>query len=58
MMTLKELEEKSIPWAEYFAGELNRLFREHGRTKQPGRITAATVRQGTLAMLKQREAAK
>jgi hypothetical protein len=33
-----------IPWAEWKAAALNRLFREQGVTGQPGRITAASVR--------------
>jgi hypothetical protein len=37
---------KGIPWAEWKAAELNRLFREQGATGEPGRITAATVRHG------------
>jgi hypothetical protein len=35
-----------IPWAEWKAAALNRLFREQGVTGQPGRITAETVRHG------------
>jgi hypothetical protein len=35
-----------IPWAEWKAATLNRLFQEQGITGQPGRITAATVRNG------------
>ncbi len=35
---------KGIPWAEWKAAALNRLFQEHGATGKPGRITAATVR--------------
>ena len=37
---------KGIPWAEWKAAALNRLFQAHGATGQPGRITAATVRHG------------
>ena len=37
---------KGIPWAEWKAAALNRLFREQGATGKPGRITAATVRHG------------
>jgi hypothetical protein len=33
-------------WAEWKAAMLNRLFQEQGVTGQPGRITAATVRDG------------
>lgn len=33
-------------WAELKAGGLNRLFRDQGKTGEPGRITAATVRHG------------
>ena len=35
-----------IPWAEWKAAALNRLFQEHGTSGQPGRITAETVRHG------------
>jgi len=35
-----------MPWAEWKAAALNRLFKELGTTRQPGRITAATVRHG------------
>ena len=37
---------KGIPWAEWKAAALNRLFQEQGVTRKPGRITAATVRHG------------
>lgn len=37
---------EGTPWAVWKAGELNRLFQEQGVTGQPGRITAATVRDG------------
>ena len=37
---------KGIPWAEWKAAALNRLFQEQGTTGKPGRITAATVRHG------------
>jgi hypothetical protein len=37
---------KGIPWAEWKAAALNRLFQEQGVTGKPGRITAATVRHG------------
>lgn len=33
-----------LSWAERKARSLNRLFKEQGVTRQPGRITAATVR--------------
>lgn len=33
---------KGIPRAEWKAAELNRLFREQGTTRKPGRITAAS----------------
>jgi len=42
--TLGADEDGGIPWAEWKAAALNRLFREQGATGQPGRITAATVR--------------
>jgi hypothetical protein len=35
-----------ISWADWKAAMLNRLFQEKGSTGQPGRITAATVRDG------------
>ncbi len=37
---------KGIPWAEWKAAALNRLFQEQGVTGKPGRVTAATVRHG------------
>jgi hypothetical protein len=37
---------KGIPWAEWKAAALNRLFQEQGATGKRGRITAATVRHG------------
>ena len=38
--------EIGIPWAEWKAAALNRIFLEQGVTGKPGRITAATVRHG------------
>ena len=38
--------ERTIPWPEWKAAALNRLFQEQGVTGEPGRITAATVRHG------------
>jgi hypothetical protein len=38
--------EQGVSWAEWKAAALNRLFQEQGVTGQPGRITAATVRDG------------
>lgn len=35
-----------IPWADWQAARLNRLFAEQGRTREPGRITADAVRHG------------
>ena len=35
-----------ISWAEWKARQLNRLFQEQGAIRQPGRITAETVRRG------------
>jgi hypothetical protein len=35
-----------IPYCEWRARQLNELFRQHGQTGQPGRITAATVADG------------
>jgi hypothetical protein len=37
---------QGIPWAEWKAAALNRLFQQQGVTGKPGRITAATVRDG------------
>ena len=37
---------KGIPWAEWKAAALNRLFQEQGATEKRGRITAATVPHG------------
>ena len=39
-------EQHGIPWTEWKAAALNRLFQEQGATGQPGRITAETVRHG------------
>jgi hypothetical protein len=39
-------EARGVAWAEWKAGVLNRLSEQHGATGQPGRITAATVRDG------------
>jgi hypothetical protein len=36
--------EDGMPWAEWKAAALNRLFQEQGATGMPGRITAATIR--------------
>jgi hypothetical protein len=38
--------EDGVLWAEWKAAALNRLFQEQGVTGMPGRITAATVRDG------------
>jgi hypothetical protein len=38
--------ETGVPWAEWKAATLNRLFREQGAGGQPGHITAETVRHG------------
>ena len=35
---------RAMPWAEWKAGQLNRVFEEHGVTGKPSRITAETVR--------------
>jgi hypothetical protein len=32
-----------IPYCEWAAGQLNELFRQHGQTGQPARITADTI---------------
>jgi hypothetical protein len=37
---------KGIPWAEWKAAALNRLFHTQGTTGKTGRITAASVRHG------------
>ncbi len=42
--------ELGVPWCEWKAAMLNRLFREQGVTGQPGRITAATVRHGEASI--------
>jgi hypothetical protein len=39
-------EADGVPWAEWKAAALNRLFQEQGATGMPGRITPATVRHG------------
>jgi hypothetical protein len=39
-------EPKGVPWAEWKAMTLNRLFQEQGVTGEPGHITAATVLHG------------
>jgi hypothetical protein len=46
--TAKEMDwsRDGIPWADWKAEALNRLFLEQGVTGQPGKITAATVLQG------------
>ena len=36
----------AIPWAEWMASELNRIFWEQGVTGKAGKITAATVQHG------------
>jgi len=38
--------ERAVPWGEWKAAALNRLFQEQGVTGKPGRITAVTVRYG------------
>lgn len=38
--------EQGVPWAEWKAAALNRLFQDQGVTGLPGRITAATVLHG------------
>jgi len=38
--------DRGIPWPEWKAAALNRLFQEQGATGKPGRISAATVRHG------------
>jgi hypothetical protein len=38
--------EEGVPWAQWKADMLNRLFQEQGTSGQPGRITAATVQHG------------
>ena len=36
----------TIPYAEWKAREINRIFHEHGKAGSVSRITAATVRHG------------
>ena len=54
--TRKVAEEAKVwlSWAEWKAQSLNRLCKEQGVTRQPGRITAATVRHGEEAERKVR----
>jgi len=40
-----------MSWAEWKAAALNQLFLELGRTGQPGRITADTIRHGEKAWM-------
>lgn len=42
----REPDPPGVPWADWKAAALNRLFREQGVTGKPGRITATTVRHG------------
>lgn len=44
--TNSEDEPVGVPWAEWKAAELNRLFQQQGLTGELGRITPATVRDG------------
>lgn len=37
---------RAIPWAEWKATALNRIWQEHATTSKPARITADTVRHG------------
>ena len=37
---------KAIPWAQWKADELNRLFQEQSSLRKPARITAETVTHG------------
>jgi hypothetical protein len=46
--------EEGISWAELKALGLNRLFREQGKTGEPGRITAAIVRHGEQSKFNRR----
>jgi hypothetical protein len=40
-------EDRGRPWADWFAGELNEIFRRHGKLGGiAGRITGAAVRHG------------
>ena len=43
--------ERGMSWAEWKAAALNQLFLELGRTGQPGRITADTIRHGEQAWM-------
>ena len=45
-------EPELMSWYEWKARSLNRLFKELGVLKQPGRITAETVRHGEEARRK------
>jgi hypothetical protein len=47
-----------LSWAEWRATELNRLFKEHGLTGQPGRIMAAIVQHGLEKMARRRGGAQ
>jgi hypothetical protein len=38
-------------WSQWKARSLNRLFLDYGRTGEPGRITAATVRHGESRLM-------
>jgi hypothetical protein len=38
--------EQSVSWAEWRAAALNRLFQQQGTSRQPGRITPATILDG------------
>ncbi len=42
--------ERAIPWAQWKAGMLNKLFQEQGVARKPGRIRAMTVRHGERRM--------
>jgi hypothetical protein len=39
-----------VPWAEWKAAELNRLFQETGATRQVGQIIARTVEHGERSL--------
>jgi hypothetical protein len=46
---------EGVPWAEWKARALNRIFQEHGLTGKPGRITAETIRDGLERAARRRE---
>jgi hypothetical protein len=43
--------ESGVPYAQWKAEMLNRIFAEHGVLKQPGRISPATIEDGLCKVL-------